>query len=264
MQKFFPLALDELGDGNTRPARHDLCDLLFGDLIVQQVVFLRFFCDLFLLRELRRQLRQLAVAELCRLFEIVLRCRLFDRRVRRFDLFAELLHLADRLPLVLPLRLHGVKLLALLRELRAQRLEAGDRKFIRLFLERRLFDLELHDLSRNLVELGRHGVHLRLDERACLIHQVDRLVRQKPIGNVSVRERRRRDERAVLDLYAVINFIALFESAQNRHRVLHGRLCDEHLLEAPLQRGILLDVLPVFVERGRADAVQFSAREHGL
>ena len=38
----------------------------------------------------------------------------------------------------------------------------------------------------------------------------------------------------------------------------------EHRLEAPRQRGVLLDVLLVFVERGGADAMQFAARQRGL
>ena len=42
------------------------------------------------------------------------------------------------------------------------------------------------------------------------------------------------------------------------------RLVDQHLLEAALERGVLLDVLAVFVERGRADAVQLAARQRGL
>ena len=42
------------------------------------------------------------------------------------------------------------------------------------------------------------------------------------------------------------------------------RLVHEHRLEAPLQRGVLLDVLAVLVERGGADGVQLTAREHRL
>ena len=42
------------------------------------------------------------------------------------------------------------------------------------------------------------------------------------------------------------------------------RLVDQHLLEAPLERRVLLDVLAVFVERGGADAMQLAARERGL
>ncbi len=41
-------------------------------------------------------------------------------------------------------------------------------------------------------------------------------------------------------------------------------LVDQHLLEAALERGVLLDVLAVFVERGRADAMQLAARERRL
>ena len=39
---------------------------------------------------------------------------------------------------------------------------------------------------------------------------------------------------------------------------------DEHRLEAPGQRRVLLDVLAVLVERGGADAVQLAARQRGL
>ena len=42
------------------------------------------------------------------------------------------------------------------------------------------------------------------------------------------------------------------------------RLVHEDRLEAPLQRGVLLDVLAVLVERRRADRVQLAAREHRL
>ena len=42
------------------------------------------------------------------------------------------------------------------------------------------------------------------------------------------------------------------------------RLVDEHRLEAAGKGGVLLDMLAVFVERGRADAVQFAARQRRL
>ncbi len=42
------------------------------------------------------------------------------------------------------------------------------------------------------------------------------------------------------------------------------RLADEDRLEAPLERGVLLDVLAVLVERRRADRAQLAAREHRL
>src|SRR5581483_9842063 len=42
------------------------------------------------------------------------------------------------------------------------------------------------------------------------------------------------------------------------------RLLDAHLLEAPLERSVALEVLAVLVERRRADRLQLTARERGL
>ena len=46
--------------------------------------------------------------------------------------------------------------------------------------------------------------------------------------------------------------------------VLDRRLADVHLLEAALERGVLLDVLAVLVERRGADHAQLAAGEHRL
>ena len=79
-----------------------------------------------------------------------------------------------------------------------------------------------------------------------------------------MRERRGGDDRGIGDLDAVVDLVALLQAAQDRDRVLDRRLVDQHLLEAPLERGVLLDVLAVLVERRRADAMQLAARERGL
>ena len=62
----------------------------------------------------------------------------------------------------------------------------------------------------------------------------------------------------------MVDLVALLEPAQDRDRVLDRRLADEHRLEAALERGVLLDVLAVLVERRRADRAQLAAREHRL
>ena len=49
-----------------------------------------------------------------------------------------------------------------------------------------------------------------------------------------------------------------------RDRLLDVRLVDVDRLEAPLERGVLLDVLAVLVEGRRADRVQLAAGEHRL
>ena len=96
------------------------------------------------------------------------------------------------------------------------------------------------------------------------VDQVDRLVGQKAVGDVAVGQRRRRDDRAVGDAHAVMQFVFFLQAAQDRDGVLDRRLADEHRLETPRQRRILFDMLAIFVERGRADAMQFAARQRGL
>ena len=114
------------------------------------------------------------------------------------------------------------------------------------------------------VQLRRHGVDFRADHGTGFIHQIDRLVRQKAIGNVPVRKCCRGNQCAVGDLDAVEDFIALLKPAQDRNCVLNTRLIDHHGLEPALQSGVLLDILAILVKRCCADAMQFAAGEHGL
>ena len=58
-----------------------------------------------------------------------------------------------------------------------------------------------------------------------------------------------------------MHLVTLFQSAQNRDRVLHARLADHDGLEAAFECRVLLDVFAVLVQRRRADAAQLTARE---
>ena len=62
----------------------------------------------------------------------------------------------------------------------------------------------------------------------------------------------------------MVHLVLLLQAAQDRDRVLDVGLADEHRLEAPGERRVLLDVLAVLVERGGADAVQLAAGQRRL
>ena len=134
----------------------------------------------------------------------------------------------------------------------------------RLLRHRGELDLELRHAALRLVELDGRGVDLHPEARRALVDEVDRLVGQEAVGDVAVGEHRRRDERRVADPDAVVCLVALLEAAQDPDRVRDRRLADEHGLEAPLERGVLLDVRAVLVERRRADRAQLAAGEHRL
>ena len=62
----------------------------------------------------------------------------------------------------------------------------------------------------------------------------------------------------------MIDLIALFKSAEDGDGVLNRRLIYLNGLEPAFERRVLFDVLAVLVKGRCADAVQLTAREHGL
>ncbi len=142
--------------------------------------------------------------------------------------------------------------------------EALLRGVVGLLLQHLALDLQLDQATLQAIELFRLGVDLHADARGGFVHQVDGLVRQLAIGDVAVGQRGGGDDGRIGDFHAVMHGVALLQATQDRDGVLDARLAHEHFLEAALQRGILLDVLAVFVERGGADAMQLAARQRGL
>src|SRR5689334_857689 len=134
-----------------------------------------------------------------------------------------------------------------------------------LRLDRGLLVLaHLLDLVLQLAVARRRAHRLDAHARGRLVDQVDRLVRQMPVLDVAIGERRGGGERLVGDLAAVVRLVAVAQAAQDLHGVVHGRLVDADLLEAPLEGRVALEVLAVLVERRRADRLQLAARERRL
>src|SRR4028119_914180 len=96
------------------------------------------------------------------------------------------------------------------------------------------------------------------------VDQVDRLVRQEAVGDVPVGQRRGGDERAVGDADPVVRLVPVAQPLEDLARVGERRLAHLDRLEAPLEGGVLLQVLAVLVERGGADGLQLATGQHRL
>src|SRR5262245_45475571 len=62
----------------------------------------------------------------------------------------------------------------------------------------------------------------------------------------------------------MVRLVLVTKPTDDLHGFGHRRRADDDGLESPLERAVLLDVLPVLVERGRADRLDLTARERGL
>ena len=160
-----------------------------------------------------------------------------------------------------PVREHGLQFFLRLLFLVAHR----GRAFKILVLDGAfLFGFDFLDLGLERLDLRRP--RHRADARAGtgFIHHVNRLVRQKPVGDVTVGEFDGGFDGFVGEFGLVMLLVFAAQALQNHNRLVHRGGFDLDGLETAFQRGVLLDVFAVFVERGRADALHLAAAERGL
>src|ERR1022692_1296461 len=111
--------------------------------------------------------------------------------------------------------------------------------------------------------LGLRGLP-QLYARTGFVYQVNRLIRQEPVWNVTVRMRHGEVDGVVCVGNGVELLIPVLDAEQDLDCVhLIGRR-NFDCLEAPLQRPVFLNRLPVFSRGGCADALNLAARQSWL
>src|SRR5262249_28086020 len=105
MDELLALALDQLGDWDAGPTRHDLRDVLLVDLLLEQALLALRIVRLRLLGpESALELGELAVLQLGGLVQVVLSLGLLDRLLGLLDLLLEIPQRSDAALLGFPLR----------------------------------------------------------------------------------------------------------------------------------------------------------------
>ena len=116
----------------------------------------------------------------------------------------------------------------------------------------------------NVADLRRQRRLPQLHARPRLVDQVDRLVRQIPVGNESARSEHRGLDRVVGVHHGVEFLVPLLDPEQNPARVGFVRRRHLHCLEPPLQRAVLFDRFAKLAWRRRPDALDLAARQRRL
>ncbi|CAB5069065.1 unannotated protein [freshwater metagenome] len=134
-----------------------------------------------------------------------------------------------------------------------------------LFLDGTLLGLlHLGEALFDAFEVGR-GLHaLDAQARTSLVDEVDGLVREVTIRDVTIRKVCGSNQCLIGDRYPVVGLVPVAQTLEDLDGVGKRGLVHLHRLEAALQGGVLLEVLSVLVERGGTDGLQFAPSEHRL
>ena len=272
MQELVGLSLQELTRRNSGPRFDHLGDFCGANLLSDHRLFITAsilsFSLSFRLGNLALNRGDLAVLEATSLFPATLAHGQIQLSAQRIELNTQVTDAVVTGLFGLPAGSERTQRLLAIRQVGAQLAQAilgGLVEALRIGLGQvGLLHTKAIHATAQLVDLDRRGVELHAQARRGLVDQVDGLVGQLSTRDVAVRQGGRGDKSTVGDGHLVVRLVLRGDTTQDGDGILDRGLTDEHLLEATLQRGVLLDVLAVLVERGRADHAQLTAGEHGL
>ena len=161
-----------------------------------------------------------------------------------------MLDLIDLLLLALPLSLLLGLLLLQVGDLLVELLQL---RGIVLTLDRLTLDFQLFDTAGNLIQRLRYGIDLQTQTGSGLIHQIDRLIRQETIRDITGRQLYGRDNRIIFDTYFMVILIFLLQTTKDGDRIQLTRLVYDNGLEPTLKRLILLKILLILIQRRGTD-----------
>ena len=102
---------------------------------------------------------------------------------------------------------------------------------------------------------------VQMDAGTHLVHGIDRLVGQVPIGDVPRGEVHASVNGFRRVGHAVVFLVLVLDVVQDLNGFIDGCGLDQHLLEAALKGSVLFNVLAVFVQGGSSDALDLAAGE---
>ena len=253
-QQLVPLAFQHTTRGDTRPTFDDAGDLVRAHgLFDHDVGFV-----LFGLAQFAFKLRDHAIGKLPRFGEVAFALGDLKLGAGTVQLLFQLARALKAITFALPLRSHGIGLFLQIPQLFLQLVQAVLAGSVILFLQRLGFDLKLHDLTIQRIQLFRFAVDFHPQTARGLVHKVDCLVGQETVRDIAMRQGRRRHKGRVADPHTMVQLVLLLNASQDRHRILDRRFADHHRLEPTGKCCVFFDILAVFVQGRRTNAVQFT------
>ena len=262
VEELLAFALQHLAHGDARPAAHHVGDVLGRDFLFNHGLSALRVAQLVLdLGDVVLQCLELAVADFGHPSVVAFALGAFGLELQLLHLLLVLLDFVHQGAFGFPLGLVAAFLFLQFGNLFAQQFQLG---LVVLALDGLALDFQLFQPALDFVQLLGHGVALHPQFGGGLVHQVDGLVGQETVGDVTVRELHGGNDGIILDAHLVVVLVAFLQSAQDGDAAQRVRFVDHDGLEPSLERLVFLEILLVFVERGGTDAPQFAAGQGRL
>ena len=260
-QQLVAFAFHHFGHGDAGHTRYDFGHLVRADFSAEKFVLFFAVGVAFCRLQLCTQFRQLAVFELRRAGKVALAFGLLDFDFDVVHLFLDVGGAGRRGFLGFPDFVQiGVFFLQAV-DFLVYQLQTFFAGVIALFGNVHFFHFELNDAAVEFVHLLGFAVQLHFDAAGGFVNQINRFVGQEAVGDVAVAQLCGGNDGGVGNVDAVVDFVAFLQTAQDGNGVFHAGFADQYFLEAAFECRIFFDVLAVFVQSGRADTVQFAARQ---
>ena len=183
VQQFILFALQHLGNRNTGPTRNDFGDIIAVHLFLDHRSATLHIMQLFLyVFDIGFLFLDLTVTDLCYFTVIAFTFSLISFKLQVLDIDLILLDLVDQRFLTFPLSLLLCFLILQVSNLLIQLFQL---LFIIFPLDSFPFNLQLFNSTGNFVQRFRNRIHLHTQTSCGFIHQVDCLIRQETIRNIS-------------------------------------------------------------------------------
>ena len=213
MDQFLHIAFHHAGKRDAGPVGNHFRHIFGIYLLFQHLIVFLYFLKFFLkFLKFTVEFHQFAIADFRRARQIAFTLCVRFLNFQCFHLALDLLNLFNDVLFRGPVHLHlvhaGFEFGQFLFDLFAP-LFCG---LVRIFFQGLLFNFQLNDFPVDRINFRRHGIQFDPQTRRGFINQIHRLVRQKPVGDIPVRQGSRGHNGGILDTDAVMHFIALLQT----------------------------------------------------
>ena len=130
--------------------------------------------------------------------------------------------------------------------------------FVVFLFECLTFNFQLQNTAVKFIKFFRFGINRHTQRTGCLVHQVDSLVGQKTVADVTVGQGGGGNKRAVGNAHAVMKLELVLDAAQYGNGFFNARFGNENRLETTSQSGVLFNIFFILRQGRCAQTMKFA------